>query len=95
MSDNANPAFELQTFEKTLAIAIDKARSLDEVEAWLKSQPHVESVQLARYVLKSNPTQRDFIIEIRTNKGSPTRKIVNLFDLGNQQFQFHNLRDEE
>lgn len=80
--------------EKTLATVINSAQSLDEIEAWLKSRQCVKSVQLAGYLLKSNPPQRDFIIEFRMEDGSTVKKIVNIFDLGNQQFQFHKLRDQ-
>ena len=80
--------------EKTLTTVIDSARSLDEIEAWLKSQRCVKLVHLADYLLKSNPPQRDFIMEFRMEDGSTVKKIVNIFDLGNQQFQFHELRDE-
>ena len=85
---------DLEVFQARLAPAIASARSLDEIEAWLKSQLFVESVELADYLLKSNPLQRDFIVEFRMVGGSTIKKVVNIFDLGNQQFQFHELRDE-
>lgn len=85
---------DFEAFQKTLAAAIAGACSLDEIEAWLKSQQGVKSVQLADYLLKSNPPQRDFIVEFRTQDGSTVKKIINIFDLGNQQFRFHKLRDE-
>ena len=85
---------DLEAFQETLAAAIARARSLDEIEAWLKSQQCVESVQVAGYLLKSNPPQRDFIVEFKTVNGSTVKKIVNIFDLGNRQFQFHKLRDQ-
>jgi hypothetical protein len=87
----STPDFNI--LEKTLYTAINSSRSLDEIEAWLGSQPCVKSVQLASYLLKSNPPQRDFIVEFLTQDGSTTTKIVNIFDLGNQQFRFHKLRD--
>ena len=85
---------DLEVFQETLVAAIASARSLDEIEAWLKSQQCVKSVQLAGYLLKSNPPQRDFIVEFKTVDGSTVKRIVNIFDLGNQQFQFHKLRDQ-
>ena len=84
----------LEAFQETLTAAIASARSLDEIKAWLKSQQCVKSVQLAGYLLKSNPPQRDFIVEFKTADGPTVKKIVNIFDLGNQQFQFHKLRDQ-
>jgi retron-type reverse transcriptase len=85
---------EFQALEKTLATTIDNARSLDEIDAWIKSQQCVKSVQLADYLLKSNPPQRDFIVEIRMQDGSTSKKVVNILDLGNQQYQFRKLRDQ-
>ena len=94
MCDEALSTVDFEVLEKTLATAIDSARSLNEIEAWLKSQQCVKSVQLAGYLLKSNPPQRDFIVKFSMQDGSTVTKIVNIFDLGNQQFQFHNLRDQ-
>lgn len=85
---------DFQVFEKKLASAIDSARSLDEIEAWLKSQQGVKSVQLADYLMKSNPPQREFLVEFNMQDGSKVKKIINIFDLGNQQFEFHELRDQ-
>jgi hypothetical protein len=41
---------DFETFEKTLSFVIDSARSLDEIEVWLKSQQGVKSVQIADYL---------------------------------------------
>ncbi|MBA4535213.1 hypothetical protein [Brevibacillus halotolerans] len=83
-----------ETLEKTLATVIDSAQSIAEIEAWLKSHHCVKSVQLAGYLLKSNPPQREFTVEFKIESGSTVKKIVNIFELGNQQFQFYKLRDE-
>ncbi|CAN1209178.1 hypothetical protein TUMEXPCC7403_03080 [Tumidithrix helvetica PCC 7403] len=83
---------DFEIFKTTLAKAINNAQSLDEIESWLKSQQCVKSVQLAGYLLKSNPPQRDFIVEFSLQDGSIVTKIVNVYELGNQSFQFHQLR---
>jgi hypothetical protein len=85
---------DIESFEKALSILIDSAQSLCEIETWLKSQQCVQSVQLADYLLKSNPPQRDFVVEFRMQDGSTVKKIFSIFDLGNQQFRFHKLRDQ-
>jgi hypothetical protein len=85
---------DFEALQKTLAAVIASARSLDEIEAWLKSQQCVKSVQLENYLLKSNPPQRDFTVEFTMENGSTVKKIINIFDLGNQQFQFRKLRDQ-
>jgi hypothetical protein len=77
-----------------VATAVANARSLDEIKAWLAAQPFVVSVELADYLLKSNPPQRDFIVEFKTEDGSTMKSVVNIFDLGQQQFRFNKLRDQ-
>lgn len=84
---------DFKELDYTLATAIDSAQSLDEIQAWLKSQRYVKSVELGDYLLKSNPPQRDFIVEFAMEDGTTITKIVNIFVLGDQQFQFHELRD--
>jgi hypothetical protein len=51
-------------------------------------------VELADYLLKSHPPQRDFIVELKAEGGTTIRKIVNVYDLGKQQFRFNKLRDQ-
>ena len=80
-------------FRQALAAAVASARSLDAIEAWLASQPWVKSVRLADYILKSNPPQRDFIVEFTIADGSTASKVVNVVDFGNHRFQFRTLRD--
>jgi len=91
---SAESSADLEALQKALPAAIASAKSLDEIRGWLKSQQGVKSVELAAYLSKSNPPQRDFIVELKTVAGSTVKKIVNIFDLGNQQFQFRKLRDE-
>ena len=93
MSDSTSAA-DLEALEKSLPAAIAGARSLNEIESWLKSQPGVKAVQLADYLAKSYPPQRDFIVELKTTDGSTVKRIVNIFDLGNEQFEFRQLRNE-
>ncbi len=77
-----------------MAAVVADAHSLDEIKAWLTSQPFVVSVELKDYLLKSNPPQRDFVVEFRTEAGSTVKSVVNVFDLGNHQFRFNKLRDQ-
>ena len=85
---------DFEILEKAVSTAIDNARSLNEIEAWLKMQQCVKSVQLADYFLKSNPPQRDFIVAFTLHDGSALTKIVNFFDLGNGKYRFHVMRDQ-
>ena len=92
-SDERLSAAGLESFERSLARAVDSARSLEQIEAWLKSHQFVRSVHRADYLLKSNPPQRDIIVELEMADGSTTRKVVNVFSLGDEQFRFRQLRD--
>jgi hypothetical protein len=85
---------DFEVFQRNLASVIASARSLDEIVSWLKSQPFVVSIELSDYLLKSNPPQREFIVEFKAASGSTVKKIVNIFDIGNQQFQFHKLHEQ-
>ena len=67
MSDKASRSFDLEAFEKATAGRVDRAQSLEEIEAWLKSQQNVKSVHLTNYLLKSNPPQRDFVVVLQTS----------------------------
>jgi len=84
---------DFDALEKALSVVVANAQSLAEIEAWIKSQPGVRSVKLANYLLKSNPPQRDFIVQFARDDDSTVQKIVNIFDLGNHQFKFNKLRD--
>ena len=93
MSNESLSTGDFEALEKALPAAIANAKSLDDIKAWLESQRGVKSVELANYLAKSNPPQRDFIVEFGAANDTTTRKVVNIFDLGNQQFKFHELRD--
>lgn len=83
-----------EVLQKSLPLAVDRAQSLAEIEAWLRSQPGVAGVQLADYLLKSNPPQREFVLEFRGEDGTAVKRIVNIFDLGDRGFRFHTIREQ-
>ena len=93
MSETFSSSMDIDVRKKELAAAIDNAGSLSEIENWLRQQPDVTSVELAEYLLKSNPPQREFIVKFKLQDGSAITKIVNFFDLGDGRFQFNALRD--
>jgi hypothetical protein len=94
MSGESSVSVDFEVLEKSLSLVINRAQSLAEIEAWLKSQPGVEAVELTDYLLKSNPPQREFVLEFRAEDGAAVRKIVNIFDLGDRGFLFHNIREQ-
>jgi len=90
MSGSANDIDEL---EEALPGVANNAQSLDEIEAWIRAQPCVKGVELAAYLLKSNPPQRDFLIECGTKDGAMVRKVLNILVLSGRKFQFNSLHD--
>jgi hypothetical protein len=92
MSAEPDPLLDFAALERTLAKVINNAGSLDEIEAWLRSQPYLRSLHRRDYLLKSNPPQRDFIAEFSADGGSTVTKIINIFDYGSH-FRFHKLRE--
>lgn len=94
MNSELPSATYLQKFQKALEGAISEARSLEEIARWLQAQQQVKSVQLAPYLLKSNPPQRKFMVEFELARGSSVKKVVYIYDLGNYRFQFNKLSDQ-
>jgi hypothetical protein len=94
MCDNSLSIDEIESLEKILVAVISRAKSLHEIEMWLKSQQGIKSVEVEDYLLKSYPPQRDLIVEFNMKDGSIVTKIVNVYDLGNQNFRFHKIRNQ-
>ena len=89
MSEGTTPPWDPDALEQ----AVEGATSLEEIEAWLLSQPGVKSVRLADHLAKSHPPQRDFVVELEDAGGGATTKVVNVVDFAGQRFQFRTLRD--
>ena len=93
MSGSAPSNDDIGELERALPGVANKAQSLDEIEAWIKAQGCVKSVELAGYILKSNPPQRDFIIQCGTKGGAVVKKVLNIYILSDHKFQFNSIRD--
>ncbi|MFC0666202.1 hypothetical protein ACFSKY_05415 [Azotobacter chroococcum] len=94
MLNQENKNTNLEALKNRLSPAINQARSLKEIESWIRSQPSVKSVELADHLLKSNPPQREFFVELKMEDGTTVKKIINIFELGNQRFKFHKLHEQ-
>jgi len=94
MSGSARSNDDIGELERALPSVANNAQSLDEIEVWIREHPCVKSVQLAEYILKSNPPQRDFIIECETKDGATVKKILNIYILSSQKFRFNNVHDQ-
>lgn len=75
-----------------LVATVDKARSVQEIEAWLASQPYVRSVKVGDYLLKSNPPQRHITVALRMDHGEIAVKVINVAELGDS-VRFEKLSD--
>lgn len=84
---------DIEAIEKALPGIANGAHSLDEIETWIRAQPRVRSVRLADYLLKSNPPQRDFVIEYATSDGGTAKRILNVRVLSDRKFEFSGMRD--
>jgi hypothetical protein len=93
MSDSTPPNDTIGELAKALAGVAGAAHSLDEIAAWIRAQPGVKNVELADYLLKSNPPQRDFLVECTRKDGSTERKVLNVYVLSGDRFQFNCVRD--
>jgi hypothetical protein len=93
MSDSTPSNDAIGELAKALAGVAGSAHSLEEITAWLRAQPGVTSVELGDYLLKSNPPQRDFLVECATKDGTRVRKVLNVYVLGADKFQFNCVRD--
>ena len=84
---------DFSEIEKILPVVVNQASSLQELDTWLKLQECVQSVRLEDFLIKTNPPQREFIVEIKSNHGSTITKVIDIFVLGNGRLRFSDLRD--
>lgn len=94
MSAESITSSSLKDFERNLAVLVGSVRTIEEIEAWIRSQSIAKAVRLEDYYLKSNPPQREFVVQFNAEDGTTVSKVVNVFDLGNAGFRFHEIRDE-
>jgi hypothetical protein len=79
--------------EKILPVVVEQVSSLEELENWLRSQECIQAVRLEAFLLKTNPPQREFIVEFKSNRDSTITKVIDIFVLGNGRFSLSKLRD--
>jgi hypothetical protein len=84
---------DFKNFQDLLALVIARAHSIGEIEAWLQSQERVKLVKVEAYLLKSNPPQREIIIEFESKHGKISRKTVSIFDIRGSEFKLNKIYD--
>ena len=85
--------FNIEDFKNDVKLSIQRARTLDEITLGLRSRSFVRSVELSTHLLKSNPPQRELIVEIELTDGTTNTMMVHFFELGNQRYQFNAILD--
>lgn len=84
---------DVSEIENTLLIIVAQVSSLEELKTWLESQKCIQSVRLEDFLIKTNPPQRELIIECKDNNESVFTKIINIFVLNDGEFSLNQLRD--
>jgi hypothetical protein len=92
MSKMALGPGDLDAFTRSLREFIARAKSIEEITQWLEAQQFVASVRVMDYLRKSEPPQREILIELKMEDASIERRAVTIYDLGPEQFQLHGLR---
>jgi len=85
---------DVEDLGKRIAAAAAAAASLDDLEAWLRAQPGVRDVRRSSAILKSNPPQQDFVLDLAQGEGAAVRTVVvSIFLHGNRTFELSAVRD--
>jgi hypothetical protein len=79
--------------EKNLPVIVAQVSSLEELDTWLKSQECIQSVRLENFLIKTNPPQREFIVEFKSKNGSTITKAIDIFVLGDERLRFNSVRN--
>lgn len=82
----------LLDFEIEMNSVVQNAKSLEEIETWLRSRPDITSVELANYQLKSNPPQNEFMLTTEMSGNLTETIAVNIFNDGEGQFRLNKIR---
>lgn len=71
---------------------VSQARSIQEIEDWLRAQAWVEDVRTEDYILKSNPPRRVLTIMSRQPRGSTQRYQLIVVELPDDTYRIWELR---
>ena len=93
MDENYLAADKLEVFRREIATVTRTVRQLDELAAWLHSQPFIASVKLEDYLIKTYPPRREFTIGIRMEGGIVCKNILTITTVGAEQFTFQEMRE--
>jgi len=93
MSSQQPAPVPLDAFRAEATEAIARAHSIDEIVRWLQAQPLVGSVRVEGALLKSQPPQREVVVQ-RTGS-SVTAHAVSLYiyELGPDRFELKSVSE--
>ena len=81
----------MKDFQREISIAIKGASSLADIEEWCRRQAFVASIEIKPYLLKSNPPQRELIVEINTIGEGVVNRAVHFYELGEGSYKFNGI----
>ncbi|GEM_PF-638905 len=69
---------DLAKLTETLTDIIQRIRSLEELEGWLRSQHCVKSVRTADYLIKTMPPRKELLVAFKMDDGSTITKVIDI-----------------
>lgn len=69
---------DLAEMTEALAEHVERMGSLEELEEWLRSQPCVQSVEVADYVIKTRPPQKELFTTFKMDDSSTVTRVLDI-----------------
>jgi hypothetical protein len=69
---------EMAKLTETLTNVVQATGSLEALERWFRSQPCIESVNTAKYLIETEPPQKEFLVTFRMDDGLTATKIIDI-----------------
>ena len=93
MCSNPISTNDFDQIKETLSNVVERVSSLEEFDAWLRSQECIESVNLEDFLIKTEPPQREFVVEFKMADSSTKKKAIDIVLLGDQGFRLSEFYD--
>lgn len=93
MPHKTNCIDDMDCFARILIGALDEMTSLEDLYTWLKSQEWVDSVKMEGFLVKTNPPQREFVIQLKMSDGSIKTKVVDIYQHYDNTLKFRAIHD--
>ena len=84
---------DFDEFVRMLSRTVERAGSLADIEAWLRAQPQVTSITTEDYLLKSNPPQRRFLVELSLGETETRRHAIDVFTFDDERFELRDIHE--